>query len=46
LSPVSGAWGKGRLLDSALMSVLITSNGRIIAGAVQPAQLYTVAGKK
>jgi outer membrane lipoprotein-sorting protein len=46
LTPVSGTWGTGRLLDSALMSVLITSDGRVIAGAVQPAQLYPAAGKK
>jgi hypothetical protein len=46
LSPVSGAWGTGRLLDAALISVLAMSDGRIIAGAVEPAQLYAAAGQK
>jgi hypothetical protein len=46
LSPVSGAWGKGRLLDSALLSVLVTTDGRIYAGAVPPADLYAAAGRK
>lgn len=46
LAPVAGAWGKGRLLDSPLLSVLVTDDGRIYAGAVYPAQLYTAAGAK
>jgi hypothetical protein len=45
LTPVSGAWGSGRLLDSALVSVLITDDGRMFAGAVEPAGLYTAAAK-
>jgi outer membrane lipoprotein-sorting protein len=43
LTPVSGAWGSGRLLDSALMSVLVTSDGRVIAGAVPASALYRAA---
>jgi outer membrane lipoprotein-sorting protein len=43
LTPVSGAWGKGRLLDSKLLSILITDDGRVLAGAVDPSALYTVA---
>ena len=39
-TPVSGTWGHGRLLQTALVSVLITSNGQILAGAVTPQQLY------
>ncbi len=38
--PVHGKWGSGRLLTTSLVSVLITSNGRILAGAVTPAVLY------
>ncbi len=37
---VHGKWGSGRLLTTSLLSVLITSNGRILAGAVTPAVLY------
>jgi hypothetical protein len=46
LTPVSGSWGKGRLLDSALLSVLVTDDGRVYAGAVDPANLYAAAGSK
>jgi outer membrane lipoprotein-sorting protein len=38
--PVHGKWGSGRLLTTSLFSVLITSNGRVLAGAVTPAVLY------
>ncbi len=40
---VHGAWGSGRLLRTTLVSVLITSNGAILAGAVTPAVLYADA---
>jgi outer membrane lipoprotein-sorting protein len=43
LPAVSGDWGSGRLLQSALFSVLITDDGRIIAGAVAPEKLYEAA---
>jgi outer membrane lipoprotein-sorting protein len=46
LTPVSGTWGKGRLLDSALLSVLITNDGWVYAGAVDPSDLYAAAGTK
>jgi outer membrane lipoprotein-sorting protein len=46
LTPVSGVWGKGYLLDSDLVSALVTVDGRILAGAVQPEDLYTAAGRK
>jgi len=46
LTPVSGTWGKGRLLDSSLLTVLITTDGRVFAGAVEPSVLYTAAGAK
>jgi outer membrane lipoprotein-sorting protein len=46
LTPVSGAWGKGRLLESALVSVLVTTDGRLFAGAVDPDTLYAAAGSR
>jgi hypothetical protein len=46
LTPVSGAWGKGRLLESSLLSVLVTDDGRLLAGAVAPDQLYAAAGSR
>ena len=39
-TPVQGNWGSGRLLQTRLLSVLITSKGQILAGAVTPAVLY------
>jgi hypothetical protein len=44
-TPVSGAWGSGRLLQTSLVSVLITDGGRVFAGAVQPSVLYAAAGQ-
>lgn len=44
-TPVSGAWGSGRLLQTSLVSVLITSDGRTFVGAVQPSVLYAAAGQ-
>ncbi len=35
-----GSWGSGRLLQTKLLTVLVTSDGRILAGAVSPAVLY------
>ena len=45
LPAVSGDWGGGRLLQSALFSVLITDDGRILAGAVAPDLLYQAAAQ-
>ncbi len=45
LPQVSGAWGSGRLLKSALFSALLTDDGRVLAGAVAPEKLYEVAGQ-
>lgn len=36
LPRVSGPWGTGRLLDGALMSAILTDDGRIAVGAVTP----------
>lgn len=43
--PVHGAWGSGRLLSTNLLSVLITSKGEVLAGAVTPAVLFADAAK-
>jgi len=43
LPPVSGDWGSGHLLQTRLVSVLITDDGRLLAGAVGPEQLYAAA---
>jgi hypothetical protein len=37
---VHGTWGSGRLLQTSLLTVLVTSKGQILAGAVTPAVLY------
>lgn len=44
-SPVRGAWGSGQLLRTGLVSVLITSNGRVLVGAVTPSVLYADAAR-
>jgi len=41
--PVHGAWGSGRLLHTTLVSILITSTGHVLVGAVTPAVLYAAA---
>ena len=37
---MSGAWGSGRLLSTALVNVVITDDGRVAAGSVVPERLY------
>jgi outer membrane lipoprotein-sorting protein len=44
-SPVHASWGSGRLLRTSLFSVLITSKGQVLVGAVTPAVLYADAAK-
>ena len=41
--PVTGAFGSGRLVQSSLATVLLTSDGRLYAGAVTPEALLAVA---
>ncbi|MFJ6196949.1 outer membrane lipoprotein carrier protein LolA [Micromonospora sp. NPDC092111] len=43
LPKVSGDWGSGRLLTGKLFSVLLTDDGRVLAGAVTPERLYQAA---
>jgi outer membrane lipoprotein-sorting protein len=40
LPRVSGSWGSGTLLRSALFSVVLTDDGRVAIGAVPPSVLY------
>jgi outer membrane lipoprotein-sorting protein len=42
---VSGSWGRGRLLESALFSALLTDDGHVYVGAVDPPALYAAAGR-
>src|SRR5215468_7942653 len=43
--PVSGAWGSGQLVTTSLVSMLITSNGHVLIGAVAPSVLYSAAAQ-
>lgn len=44
LPKVSGSWGQGHLLDTALLSAVITDDGHFAVGAVQPKTLYAALG--
>lgn len=41
--PVSGTWGSGTLLQTSLVSMLMTG-GKVYIGAVQPSVLYAAVG--
>jgi outer membrane lipoprotein-sorting protein len=43
---VSGSWGSGRLLETKLVSVLLTDDGKLLAGAVRPEALFEAAGRE
>jgi hypothetical protein len=40
---VQGSWGSGKLLHTGLLSVLMTSDGKVFVGAVTPSVLYAAA---
>jgi outer membrane lipoprotein-sorting protein len=44
-TPVHGAWGTGGLVRTSLVSMLITSNGHVLIGAVDPSVLYSAAAQ-
>jgi hypothetical protein len=44
-TPVQGAWGSGKLVQTSLASMLITSNGHVLIGAVDPSVLYSAAAQ-
>jgi hypothetical protein len=46
LPEVHGSWGSGRLFSSALLTALVTSDGRVFVGAVDPELLYQAATAK
>ncbi|GAA2646555.1 LolA family protein [Nonomuraea recticatena] len=45
-TPVSGAWGSGKLIKTKLVSALFTDDGRLLVGAVTPEELTKAAGAK
>lgn len=45
LPTVHGSWGSGKLLSGTVFSALMTSDGRILVGAVTPQALYAAAAK-
>jgi hypothetical protein len=46
LPTVSGPWGSGHLLRGSLFSVLLTDDGRVVAGAVAPERLFAALRAK
>jgi outer membrane lipoprotein-sorting protein len=44
LPRVSGSWGSGHLLRTRLLSAVLTTDGRVAVGAVEPAALYAALG--
>jgi outer membrane lipoprotein-sorting protein len=46
LPSVSGSWGSGHLLSSALFSAVLTDDGRVAVGAVAPQQLYDALARQ
>lgn len=45
LPQVDGAWGSGRLFTGTLFSLLLTDDGRLLAGPVTPERLFQVAAE-
>jgi outer membrane lipoprotein-sorting protein len=45
LPTVSGTWGSGKLLDGTAFSAVLTDDGRVAVGAVQPQLLYDALAK-
>jgi hypothetical protein len=43
MTMVSGDWGAGSLLETPLLCMLVTKDGRVLAGSVDPAVLYAAA---
>jgi outer membrane lipoprotein-sorting protein len=44
--PVSGVWGSGKVIQTKLVSALLTDDGRLLVGAVTPEKLTEAAGQK
>lgn len=45
LPKVSGPWGSGHLLQSDLLCAVLTDDGRLVFGAVDPERLYQAAAR-
>ncbi|MFI5955480.1 outer membrane lipoprotein carrier protein LolA [Cryptosporangium sp. NPDC051539] len=45
LPKVSGSWGSGRLFESDLLCAVLTDDGRVVFGAVDPERLYQAAAR-
>jgi hypothetical protein len=43
MTTVSGKWGKGRLLQTPLLCMLVSDDGRVFSGSVDPDALYQAA---
>ncbi|MGW3364743.1 LolA family protein [Streptosporangium canum] len=43
---VSGAWGSGKVIQTKLVSALLTEDGRLLVGAVTPEKLTEAAGRR
>jgi len=46
LPEVSGSWGTGRLLSTTLVNAVITDDGRVAVGSVDPEKLYSALAKR
>lgn len=44
--PMSGTWGSGKVIQTKLVSALLTDDGRLLVGAVTPEKLAEAAGQK
>ncbi|MFF5112238.1 outer membrane lipoprotein carrier protein LolA [Streptosporangium sp. NPDC000509] len=44
--PISGTWGSGKVVQTKLVSALLTDDGRLLVGAVTPEKLSEAAGRK
>jgi hypothetical protein len=45
LPQVTGEWGSGRLMEGNAFSAVLTDDGRLAVGAVQPDLLYKALAK-
>ncbi|GIH96223.1 outer membrane lipoprotein carrier protein LolA [Planobispora siamensis] len=45
-TPISGPWGSGKVIQTKLVSALLTDDGRLLVGAVTPEKLAEAAGRK
>lgn len=43
MTPVSGKWGAGSLLETPLLCMLVSDDGRVFSGSVDPDVLYQAA---